>query len=105
MKKLIAFLLVAVMCFSLTACGGSQEAVNSNTEVTKEETTDNTVETESEVVEETKESEETEKVEEVVVDNTPVIAVGESATTDKCEFKSSPNLCVNCFRYNMQEAA
>ena len=50
MKKLIAFLLVAVMCFSLTACGGSQEAENSNTEVSKEETTDNTVETESEVV-------------------------------------------------------
>lgn len=48
--------------------------IEESTEETKgettEETTDNTVETESEVV----------------VDNTPVIAVGESATTDKCEF-------------------
>lgn len=58
MKKIFALFLVAVMCVSLAACGGSKEAVNSkiekSTEETKgettEETTDNTVETESEVV-------------------------------------------------------
>ena len=86
MKKLIALLLTAVICFSLAACGSSQETEKNDTEVTQEETTDKSLETESETVEETTESEETEKVEEVIVDNTPVIAVGESATTDKCEF-------------------
>ena len=86
MKKLIALLLTAVICFSLAACGSSQETEKNDTEVTQEETTDKSLETESETVEETTESEETKKVEEVIVDNTPVIAVGESATTDKCEF-------------------
>ena len=49
MKKIIALLLVAVMCFSLAACGGDNEASNNNepqtnNSETQQETADNSQE-------------------------------------------------------------
>ena len=84
MKKTIALLLIAVMCFSLAACSGNQDSNKENAVANTEEITNSYVKAEE--VEETTLSVKTEKVEEVVVDTTPVIAVGESVSTDKCEF-------------------
>lgn len=72
MKKTIALLLAVILCLSLAACGGN-----------KTEAEDNQIQVQQ--PEESKLTENTEK-EEATVDNTPVIAVGDSAVTDKCEF-------------------
>ena len=79
MKKLIALLLGVMMIFSIVACGASPDA-GGKTEPAEETTTGTDATTETTPESTSKETEE------VIVDNTPVIAVGESATTSKCEF-------------------
>lgn len=85
MKKIVALLLVTVMSLSLAACGSPSSQPETEESSAVDSTGKNDMVEESEPNEETVKNEETEK-EEVVVDNTPVIAVGEAATTDKCEF-------------------
>ena len=47
MKKMIAFLLAAVMLLSLTACGGGDKPANSESGTSTGETTDNSTEKDS----------------------------------------------------------
>ena len=66
MKKIIALLLVAVMCLSFVACDQTTPPNNdTNNSNNSNETNNNNT---------------------TIVDNTPVIKIGEKATTDKCEF-------------------
>ena len=78
MRNLFKLFLVAAMCLSLAACGGGQEPGPNDTTAIGAETTDTPVETPP--------AKETPPVEEAPQDNTPVLAVGDSATTDQCEF-------------------
>ena len=83
MKKALSLILALAMILLLCACG-SEETDSDRSKKTKKETTAETAE--AGAVTESVVAEKTEPVEEVVVDNTPVIAVGESAATDICEF-------------------
>ncbi len=89
MKRLSVLLLGIAVAVSVTACGKTADKQEPETQVVAEESTSET--DEAEEVQETMESEEAETVEESaepeeVVDTTPVIAVGETATTDQAEF-------------------
>ena len=89
MKRLSVLLLGIAVAVSVTACGKTAGKQEPETQVVAEESTSET--DEAEEVQETMEPEESETVEESaepekVVDTTPVIAVGETATTDQAEF-------------------
>lgn len=78
-KQLIAVVLLAALCVSMTACATTQSPAATEPPETSTQSEKPTLDTsaapDTTVVEET-----------IIVDTTPVIAVGESATTDICEF-------------------
>ena len=66
MKKILTLILVSVMCLSFVACDQTQSSNNglNNSDTNSNQDENNTV----------------------IVDNTPIIKIGEKTATDKCEF-------------------